>query len=55
MVMIHIVSPLVAMQAQITKLHHRLHKEQGKYSIIWYEVARDIIDSAKTRREIIGS
>ena len=31
------------MQAQITKLHHRPHKEQGKHSIIWYEVTRDIM------------
>ena len=46
------------MQAQITKLHYRLNKEQGENSIIWYEVARDIIlphDSTKTWCEIIGS
>ena len=30
------------MQAQTTKLHHRLHKEQGEHSIIWYEVAIEI-------------
>ena len=33
----------IAMQAQIAKLHHRLNKEQGECSIIWYKVARDII------------
>ena len=30
------------MQAQITKLYHRMHKEQSEHSIIWCEVNRDI-------------
>ena len=43
---------------QITKLHHRLHKKQDEHSIIWYEIARDIIllhHSTKTQHEIIGN
>ena len=37
-----------------------MHKEQGKHSIIWYEVAGDIIFTTcmialKIQREIIGN
>ena len=49
------------MHAQITKLHHRLHEEQGEHSISYLllginKVARDINllhDSAKLRVKLL--